>query len=121
MEEALRSIGPDPVAEFSRELVRIVGFNVGQKAVSVVQRTLYLRQFLHCLPRHLIPYVEGLLDCELDVELLAARRNEHLEKVSLLCAEAWAALPRAIESEYDDQDLATRTDGFWSIAKLKEL
>ena|SRR5437867_11936151 len=120
MAEALRGVGADPVKDFSRELVRIMKRHLGQDPVARVLPSLYLRQFLHELPAHLLPYGEGLLDQAGHVEWLADRRNESLEVVDKLCKEAWAALPEAIGREYGDTEISERTDGIWTITKLKE-
>jgi len=118
--EALRGVGADPVKYFSRGLVQIMKRHLGQDPVAKVVGSLYLRQFLHELPVHLLPYAAGLLDQAGHVEWLADRRSESLKDVQERCARAWDALPKAIEREYGDDEVADRTHGVWTIAKLKQ-
>lgn len=120
LDEALRGVEPGSAKYFSRQLVRIMKKHLGQNAVSKVLHGIYLRQFLHELPVDLVPYVEGLLDQDGHVEWLADRRNENFKEVQKRCAEGSRALPHAIEREYDDAEIIDRTDGVWTIAKLKE-
>ena len=120
LDEALRRIGCEPAKCFSRELVRIMKRHLGDSPVRKVLRSLYLRQFLAELPARLVPYAEGFLDQEGHIEWLADRQYEDVEEVRERCREAWGALPRAVEKEYDNEEVVERTDGVWTILKLKE-
>ena len=120
LDEALRSIGSEPPQYFSRELVRIMKKHLGEEPVGKVTRSVYLRQFLTELPTELVPYAAGLLDQQGHTEWLADRRSEKEEEVRKRCTEALERLPGAVEQEYNDEELAERTDGVWTIHQLRE-
>ena len=120
IDEALRGVGVDPAKDFSRQLVRIMKKHLGQNPVDKVIHNVYLRQFLHELPPKLVPYAEGFLDQAGHVEWLADRRNENVDEVRKRCEQVWAVLPRVIEQEYGNEAVVERTDGVWTVAKLRE-
>ena len=118
LDRALRTIESEPAKYFSRDLVRIMKLELGASAVSPVVSSLYLRQFVTELPRERTRYLNAYLDNEFEFGWTADALNEAEDVVRTQVTEAWRRVAKAIQAEYEDADVADRTDGVWNYFKL---
>jgi len=114
LDQAIRTIGSDAPAFFTRELVRIMRRELGTVAVELVIRSIYVRQFVTLLPLKLTRYLEAFLDNESQFDWTAERLNEPIETVKARVGEAWRALEKVVRRTYSAAEVAERTEGYWT-------
>lgn len=119
LDRSLRTIGSEPAKYFSRDLVRIMKVELGTEAVGHVVSSLYLRQFVTELPRDRIRYLNAFLDNELEFAWTAEALNEAEEVMRPRVQDAWGTFVKAIRREYEDAEVAERTDGVWTYFTLR--